>query len=255
MNPLGASGGMSRVRLRKRPVPTWLTQRSNSPVAVGEEGHELPVGRDFGALFRALPIREARELRVGQRILRRRSPGAGPPTRRQPRRARRARPTAATSCGSSREREAPPSPSELRQRLVDRVDLDPDVADVSQALLRILREAAEQQPSNGRGRRRRAAPTSRARARESSRSCPRPSRPQTRRARSASRRARSRTPRCRCACRPPARAPARDSCRRPCRGSRPARRLGARRSGRTPTRRRSPPSPARSRAPSRRRPA
>ena len=40
---------------------------SNSPVAVGEERHELPVGRDFGALFRALPIREARELGVGER--------------------------------------------------------------------------------------------------------------------------------------------------------------------------------------------
>ena len=38
-----------------------------------------------------------------------------------------------------------------RQNLVDRVDLDPDVADISQPLLRILGEAAKQQPPNGRG--------------------------------------------------------------------------------------------------------
>ena len=70
---------------------------------------------------------------------------------------------------------------------------------------------------------------------------------------SASRRARSRTPRCRCACRPPCRAPAPGSCRRRCRGSR---RCGAA-DGRVGEceailRRRPPstPSPGRSRAPS-----
>ena len=58
-------------------------------------------------LFRALPVRDARERGVGERVLRRdRRPGAGPPTRRRPRRARRARPTAATSCDAWRERAA-----------------------------------------------------------------------------------------------------------------------------------------------------
>ena len=45
-----------------------------------------------------------------------------------------------------------------RQHFVHRVDLDPDVADVPQALLRILRQAAEQKPPNRhrrRGRQRR----------------------------------------------------------------------------------------------------
>ena len=41
-------------------------------VAVGEEGDEPPVGRNFGGRFRALPIREARELGVGQRVINRR---------------------------------------------------------------------------------------------------------------------------------------------------------------------------------------
>ena len=36
---------------------------------VGEEGDEPAVGRDFGVLFRALPIRDARERGVGERVL------------------------------------------------------------------------------------------------------------------------------------------------------------------------------------------
>src|SRR4029079_5396164 len=41
------------------------------------------------------------------------------------------------------------------RRLVDRVDLEPDVTDVPQAMFRILGEAATQEVSNRRGRRRR----------------------------------------------------------------------------------------------------
>ena len=51
--------------------------------------------------------------------------------------------------------------------------------------------------------------------------CPSSSRPRTRSGRSAFRRARSRTPRCPCACRRADRAPARGSCRPPCRRSIP----------------------------------
>ena len=147
--------------------------------------------------------------------LRRRRPSRFPHDRYR-RRARRAPPTAATSQRARRSgrlgRRGRP-----RQHLVDRVDLDPDVADIPQALLRILRQTAEQEPSNRLRASQPAAPTSPARARGSSRSSPRPCRRQTRRARSTSRRARTRRPRCRCACRPAGRAPARDSCRRRCR--------------------------------------
>ena len=51
------------------------------------------------------------------------------------------------SCGASRGASGTVAAA-VRQHFVDRVDLDPDVADVAQALLRILGETAEQQPAN-----------------------------------------------------------------------------------------------------------
>ena len=54
------------------------------PVAVGEERDEPPIGRNFGAAFRALPIREARELSVGQRDSRRRRRRAGSASSQRP---------------------------------------------------------------------------------------------------------------------------------------------------------------------------
>ena len=72
---------------------------------------------------------------------------------------------------------------------------------------------------------------------------------------SASRTPRSRTPRCRCACRPASHAPARDSCRRPCRRSRlpvfRRWRSAASAARRFRVRPAQTPSPGRSRAPSR----
>ncbi len=44
MNPLAASGGKSRVRLEKRPVPTWLNQRSNLPSRSARKATNFPSG-------------------------------------------------------------------------------------------------------------------------------------------------------------------------------------------------------------------
>src|ERR1051326_2567618 len=44
IDPLGVSGGKSRVRLEKRPVPTWLTQISNSPSWSARNGTNFPSG-------------------------------------------------------------------------------------------------------------------------------------------------------------------------------------------------------------------
>ena len=85
----------------------------------------------------------------------------------------------------------------------------------------ILLETALQQSADGRWRRGGQTPPSPARVRGRLRACLKSSRPGRRRVPSAFRRARTRTPRCRCACRPPVRAPARDSCRPRCRESRP----------------------------------
>ena len=103
------------------------------------------------------------------------------------------------------------------------------------------------------------APTSRARGRERRQSCPRPCRPQTPCGPSASGTTRSRTPRCRSACRRSSRAPARDSCRPPSPGSGlrvcpPNVTVGERDSSSAPIPAACPPSPGRSRAPSRRHP-
>ena len=88
-------------------------------------------------------------------------------------------------------------------------------------------QAPAQHAANVRRRRRREARSSRAIARGSRRSCPRPSRRRTPCVRRASRRARSRTPRCRCACRPACRAPARGSCTPACRRSGPSSSVGS----------------------------
>ena len=243
---------MSAVRLRKCPVPTWLTQRSSCPSRSARNATNFPSGEISARPFRAFPVVKRENCALasgfsgmiaGRRTSHTPTPATSDRERnpRQPRRAR-ALPAAARRW---------PRPLSV-QRLVDRVDLDPDVADVPQALLRILGETSEQA------------------AVESARAWPPgSSRPvrlalenlrdrvrdrvagETRRARSTSRTARSRTPRCRCACRPACRAPARGSCRRPCRGSTPVR---GRVSGAcveigTDGRRRRP-SPGRSRAPS-----
>ena len=101
VGPIGCSAGISRREIAKTPAADLAQPDVELTSLVGDEGHELPVGRNFPAPFRAFPVREARELGVGERVLRRgrRAPGPHSPT---PRRARRARPTAATSCGSSR---------------------------------------------------------------------------------------------------------------------------------------------------------
>ncbi len=184
---------------------------------VGDEGHEPAVGRNLGVLFRALPVRDARERGVGERVLlggRCRASGLPRADRRaehrerDPRQPRRATPCQARAAPASRSR-----PAALRRSRRSR-----------SGRRRCLSGAASD-PSPGSGAAavestqvsRRAAPTSPARARGSSRSSPRPCRPQTSRARSTSRRGRSRRPRCRCACRPAVRVPARGSCRRRCR--------------------------------------
>ena len=44
MNPLAASGGKFRERLEKRPVPTWLSQISNSPSRSARKATNFPSG-------------------------------------------------------------------------------------------------------------------------------------------------------------------------------------------------------------------
>ena len=167
------------MRLSNIPVPSLTDPDVELSILVGEEGHEPAVGRDFGLLFSAVPIRDARERGVGERVLLRSLA------------ARRAShvPTATASTTSATQGSqvvAAPGTSErhqrrgrARQHFVDRVDLDPDVTDISQALSSgpspgSGAAAVEWTPASWR-----AGPTSQARARGSSRSSPRPCRPQT----------------------------------------------------------------------------
>ena len=143
---------MSGVRFTKRPVPTWLSQRSNSPLAVGEEGHEPPVGRNLGAAF--VPSQSVKRVNwalASGLAARRSDPAASArlPARRPPRRAPRAPPTAA----SLRHRRRPEATRGQRRSLPDSAA---SIASISirtspislQSLLRILGEAAAQEPSN-----------------------------------------------------------------------------------------------------------
>ena len=61
-------GGMSSVRLAKLPGAHLTHPDVELSGLVGEEGHEPAVGRDFGSLFRALPIRDLRERGVRERV-------------------------------------------------------------------------------------------------------------------------------------------------------------------------------------------
>ena len=65
--PGGSSGGISAVRLTKRPGADLAHPEVELSGAVGQERDEPPIGRNLGAAFRPLPIREAREPCVGQR--------------------------------------------------------------------------------------------------------------------------------------------------------------------------------------------
>ena len=115
--------------------------------AVGDEGHEPAVGRDLRLLFGAVPVRDPRERGVGERVRLRcrraqgrpRDDSRGERDDRQPRRG-----------GSRRSGRSCRHDGRRWRLVVDRVDLDPDVPDISHALLRILDQAAEQQPSNRR---------------------------------------------------------------------------------------------------------
>ena len=138
------------MRLRKRPVPTWLTQRSNCPSRSARNATNFPSGEISAPA--SVPSQSVKRencalasgfswMIAGRRASHTPTAAASDGERdpRQPRRAGLRR-------GTRRRRHVGTS----RQHLVDRVDLDPDVADVSQALLRILGEAAEQEPSNRR---------------------------------------------------------------------------------------------------------
>ena len=148
MNPLAASGGKSRVRLEKRPVPTWLSQMSNSPSRSARKATNFPSGEISAPS--SVPSQSVKRvnwaLASGFSGVGHRAPGlphadtGGERDERDPRQPRRA--------GLRRSGRRRRHVGDSRQRFVDRVDLDPDVTDISQTLLGILREAAAQESSN-----------------------------------------------------------------------------------------------------------
>ena len=248
MIPGRLSGGTSWVRLRKLPVPTWLDPEVDLTVAVRFEGHEFPVRRDLRTRFGAFPIGEPGELRSRPAESPERSAAAGPPTRPTPATSAASDPTHGSHVCHVLRAAGAVVTSSAGNHFVDRVDLDPDVTDVSQALLRIL------WPGSGTAARMRAGVAGGKRrpvrvALENFRDGVRGGLTRKReRARSTSRRGHSRMPRYQRACRRCDRGPARDSYTRRCRRShRPA--ID---SDRNPGCRELPPSPTRSRAPSRR---
>ena len=159
-----SSGGMSGVRLTNCPVPTWLTQRSNCPSRSARNATNLPSGEISASPSVPSQSVKREKCALASGFSRRRR-GATPPTR----------PELAASATSAthgshvarvpRQRRRATLGLGARHHFVDRVDLDPDVADVAQPLLRDPSQAAEQEPANRRRGRRRAAPTSPARAR------------------------------------------------------------------------------------------
>ena len=153
--------------------------------------------------FRSGPVRWRN--RISARRTRRASPGRGQ---------RRHRPDQDVPPGRWRRRRGVAAFFLDRRR-----EHDARFADVAQPFLRVLGQAArEQRRAPARGVSAGSALQSGSRLAGSSRSCPRRSRLRTPAARSGTRRARSRTTRCRSACPPRARAPARGSCTRRCRG-------------------------------------
>ena len=54
--------------LTNSPLPIWLIQASNRPVAVGEKDHELSVRRDRRVDLLALEVGQTFDRGVGQRI-------------------------------------------------------------------------------------------------------------------------------------------------------------------------------------------
>ena len=120
-------------------------------VMVRFERHEFSVRRDLRAPFGPVPIGEAGELRVGERTLLndRRPPGLPHGDSREEGREREPRqPRRAGLCASRRRHRRV---GNTWRRIVGRVHLEPDVTDVSQALFRILCQAAAQQPPNACG--------------------------------------------------------------------------------------------------------
>ena len=236
---------------REKPDPLSIGGKERSVRVVGSrQGHRVqliePSHVQLGTSLRTLLCDEREDGAIGRNERRRRQTasrddqvGHRRPVRprdgdRRPARGATAprKPTASTSAHRERAGRDPRRPRTARWRrcgprshgVVERVDLEPDVANVPDALLRLLDEASVQQRLHRWRRRRPGGPTSRVRARESVRSCPTPCRPRRRHARSTSRRARSRTPRCRRACRLLSRAPVPGSCTPPYREWRHGRR-------------------------------
>src|SRR5205823_1531856 len=116
-------------------------------IAIGKEGDERAIGRDFGASLGSLPIREPGELRVGERVLLRRrasklpdADACGKCADSEPRSPHRASATRLTRFGKG------------WQHFVDCVDLDPRIADGLQPLPRIFVQTSPKQPVYAGGR-------------------------------------------------------------------------------------------------------
>ena len=134
-----ASGWMPSVRFLKPPGGHLTRKEVELAIAVGEKRDDFSIGRDLGVAFGASPVGQEPEAFGGQRVLESvtgRSPLSNVPTATP---ARRVPPTAATVLRPlGPERAGAGVVSTPGKRLVHAVDLDPHVADVSQALLRVL---------------------------------------------------------------------------------------------------------------------